>query len=177
MFDNHLDGESGKRGLIHVFIKVSLVYVCIADLSVGWHKYVLKRRSFERKSVSYPSILTCVLVLKRTMHIKTVLLSIHNIYYGWEIRKGIFIYALLTGDLSCRFWFFSLRDKSLYVFLECDTPLSYSICFSQNHLSSLTNQENISICSWKMPRSTKPNQKHMGVLYKIIMKNGNKSAG
>ena len=35
MFDNHLDGESWKNGLIHMFIKAPLMYVCIADLSVG----------------------------------------------------------------------------------------------------------------------------------------------
>ena len=43
---------------------------------------------------SYPSDLTCVLGAKKNHLIETVLLSTHNICFGWEIAKLTFIFAL-----------------------------------------------------------------------------------
>ena len=40
---------------------------------------------------------TCVLGTQKNRHIETVLLSTHNICFGWEIRKIIFQYALFPG--------------------------------------------------------------------------------
>ena len=47
---------------------------------------------------SYPSVLTYVLGAQKNC-LETVLLSTHNISFGWEIRKIIFCYALLSGGL------------------------------------------------------------------------------
>ena len=46
---------------------------------------------------SYPSFKTCVLGAQKNRLIETVLLSTHNICFGWERRKIIFSYALLSG--------------------------------------------------------------------------------
>ena len=48
-------------------------------------------------------------VLKR---IETVLLSTHTIWFGWEIRKIIFSYALLSGGLHMSHAFFMLYAKT-----------------------------------------------------------------
>ena len=40
-----------------------------------------------------------------TCLIETVLLSTHNICFGWEIRKLIFSHTLLSGGLLCLFGF------------------------------------------------------------------------
>ena len=48
---------------------------------------------------SYPLVLTCVLGAQKNCLIETVLLSTYNICLGWEIRKTIFIYTLLSGGL------------------------------------------------------------------------------
>ena len=48
---------------------------------------------------SYPSIQTCVLGAQKNRLIETVLLSIHNICFGREIRKIIFHYAFVSGVL------------------------------------------------------------------------------
>ena len=49
---------------------------------------------------SYPSVLTYVLGAQKTRLIDTVLLSTHDIYFGWEIRKLNFWYTLLTKVLT-----------------------------------------------------------------------------
>ena len=43
---------------------------------------------------------------------ETVLLSTHNICFGWEIRKSIFWYALLTKGLFTRLH--KLNDVEIY---------------------------------------------------------------
>ena len=48
---------------------------------------------------SYPIILTCVLGVQKNYLIETVLLSTHNICFGWEIRKIILNNPLLSRDL------------------------------------------------------------------------------
>ena len=48
---------------------------------------------------SYLSVSTYVLGAQKNCLIETVLLSTHNIIFGWEIRKLIFWYALLTKGL------------------------------------------------------------------------------
>ena len=57
---------------------------------------------YERKMklFSYPSILTCVVGAQKNRLIETVLLSTHNICFGSEIKKIVFQYALLSGELS-----------------------------------------------------------------------------
>ena len=40
--------------------------------------------------ISYPSVLTYVLGAQKNRLIETVILSTHNIYFDWEIRKQIF---------------------------------------------------------------------------------------
>ena len=50
-------------------------------------------------NISYPSILTDLLGAKKNRLIETVLLSTHNICFGWEIRKLNFCYILLTNVL------------------------------------------------------------------------------
>ena len=50
----------------------------------------LDKCNFECKIVSYPSVLTYVLVAQKNRLIETVLLSTRNIFFGWEIRKLIF---------------------------------------------------------------------------------------
>ena len=52
-------------------------------------------------SSSYPSVLTYVLGAQKNRLIETVLLSIHNVCFGLEIRilKCLFWYALLTKCL------------------------------------------------------------------------------
>ena len=47
---------------------------------------------------------TFVLGAQKNRPIETVALSTHNICFGWEIRKLIFIYALLSSDLFNYFW-------------------------------------------------------------------------
>ena len=49
---------------------------------------------------SYPLVLTYVLGAQENRLIETVLLSTHNICFGWEIRKLNFWYALLTKGLT-----------------------------------------------------------------------------
>ena len=48
---------------------------------------------------SYPSIYTCVLGAQKNRLIETVLLSTHNICFGWEIKKKDFQYVLLSEGL------------------------------------------------------------------------------
>ena len=52
------------------------------------------------RSFPYPSVKTCVLVAQKTCLIETVLMSTHNICFGWEIRKIFFNYTLLSGGLA-----------------------------------------------------------------------------
>ena len=47
----------------------------------------------------YPLFLTSVLGAKKNRLIETVLLSTHSICFGSEIRKIIFQYAFLSGDM------------------------------------------------------------------------------
>ena len=43
--------------------------------------------------------------------IETVLLITHNICFGWEIKKIIFLYTLLSGGLECKFLCFRLSRR------------------------------------------------------------------
>ena len=52
------------------------------------------------------------LVLKRFRLIETVLLSTHNICFGWKIRKLFFCYTLLTKVLDGSTFIFSARHWS-----------------------------------------------------------------
>ena len=61
---------------------------------------------------SYPSVLTYVLGAQKNRLIETVLLSTHNICFGFDIRKIDFRYALFTKVLE-------------YVILFRSTALSY----------------------------------------------------
>ena len=63
---------------------------------------------------SYPSILTYVLGDQKNRLNEKVLLSTHNICFGREIRKLIFIYALFTKDLG--------EWKRIYI---CDYSVKY----------------------------------------------------
>ena len=47
----------------------------------------------------YPSIKTFVLGTQKNRLIETVLLSTHNICFGWEIKKIVFQNALISGAL------------------------------------------------------------------------------
>ena len=65
--------------------------------------------SVKLKQFSYPSIQTCVLGAQKNRLIETVLLSTHNLCFGWEIMKIYFQYELLSGGLSLfsdKFYFF-----------------------------------------------------------------------
>ena len=46
-------------------------------------------------NIFYPSVLTYVLGAQKNRLIDTVLLSTHNINFGWEIRKSIFDYTFI----------------------------------------------------------------------------------
>ena len=50
----------------------------------------------ERKS--YPSMYACILGAQKNRLIETVLLSIHNVCFRWEIEEICFQYALLSGS-------------------------------------------------------------------------------
>ena len=52
---------------------------------------------------SYPSVLTHVLGAQKNRLIETVLLSTHNICFGLETRKLIWVYTLLTKGLMLYF--------------------------------------------------------------------------
>ena len=58
---------------------------------------------------SYPQFLAYLLGAQKNRLIETVLLSTHNICFGWEIRKLFFWYALLTKGLVPYFYFFTSR--------------------------------------------------------------------
>ena len=49
---------------------------------------------------SYQAIQTQVLGAQKNRLIETVLLSTHNICFGWEIRKIIFSYLHISGSLD-----------------------------------------------------------------------------
>ena len=81
----------------HVFQQIkfiSAIFVCPQQVYIN--------KKFQREVVffSYPSILTYVLGAQKNRLIETVLLSTHNICFGWEIRKLNLRYALLTKVLS-----------------------------------------------------------------------------
>ena len=50
------------------------------------------------KFFSYSSVLTYVLGSQKNRLLETVLLSTHNICFGWEARNIYFWYELLTKD-------------------------------------------------------------------------------
>ena len=50
--------------------------------------------------LSYSLLLAYILGAQKNRLIETVLLSTHNICFGWEIRKLFFWYALLTRGLA-----------------------------------------------------------------------------
>ena len=52
----------------------------------------------------YLSVLTYVLGAQKNRLIETVLLSTHNICFGWEIGNLVFWYALLTTVLVIIFF-------------------------------------------------------------------------
>ena len=60
-----------------------------------------KKKHFQHKFVNIflPIFLAYVLGAQKNRLIEMVLLSTHNIYFGWEIRKSFFCYALLTKVL------------------------------------------------------------------------------
>ena len=62
----------------------------------------LDKQIFERKIVifSYLSVLTYVLGAQKNRIIERVVLSIHKICFGWEIRKLFFWYSLLNKGLG-----------------------------------------------------------------------------
>ena len=65
--------------------------------------------SVKLRIFSYPSVLTFIMGAQKKCHIETVLLSTHNIWFSWYIRKLIifFYYPLLSGGLipySPLFW-------------------------------------------------------------------------
>ena len=69
-----------------------------------WYNYKHRSREAKYFSVklyifSYLSVLTFVLGAQKNRLNETVLLSTHNIWIGWEIRKLIFDYTLLSGGL------------------------------------------------------------------------------
>ena len=51
---------------------------------------------------SYPSVLTYVLGAQKNRLIETVLLSTHNICFGWEIRKLIFVTIIWRPDIEVK---------------------------------------------------------------------------
>ena len=53
---------------------------------------------------SYTSVLSYVLGAQKNRLIETVLLSTHNICFGWEIRTFIFWYTLLSKVLDEKRW-------------------------------------------------------------------------
>ena len=53
----------------------------------------------------YPSVLTYVLGAQKNRLIETVLLSTHNICFGWEIRKKNDILDLRPDDLILKIGF------------------------------------------------------------------------
>ena len=86
---------------------------------------VNKKKCVKLRLFSYPPVYTCALGAQKNRLIATVLLSIHNICFGWVIRKIIFSYALLSGGLV------SLICSRLlvhFLLLVCSFSLSYSFC-------------------------------------------------
>ena len=55
-----------------------------------------KNFKMKLKIFFYPSVLAYVLGARKNHLIETVLLSTHNICFGWEMRKLFFWYTLLT---------------------------------------------------------------------------------
>ena len=59
----------------------------------------LDKKNFFSINISLPIILTYILGAQKNRLIETVLLSIHNICFDWEIRELIFWFAHLTKGL------------------------------------------------------------------------------
>ena len=67
-------------------------------LAVDWdlkpNKKTINNKSYVKlsydRSISYPSVFTCVLGTQRNYLIEKLLLSTHNICFGLEIRKLLF---------------------------------------------------------------------------------------
>ena len=70
---------------------------------------------------SYPSVLTYVLGAQKNRLIETVLLSTHNICFGWEIRKLNFCYALLTKVLYICIYTMHNKFSNCFVWVSPST--------------------------------------------------------
>ena len=87
-------------------IQISLSISSTFSIGPVKHIFSVKLRLF-----SYPSVYTCVFGAQKNRLIKTVLLSTHNIGFGWEIRKISFCYALLSGGLLIRIFAVHVKNS------------------------------------------------------------------
>ena len=69
---------------------------------------------------SHPWVKTCVLGALKNRLVETVVLSTHNICFGWGIRKIIFSYALLSGGLDCFSWWYPDMTVGAQISDTCD---------------------------------------------------------
>ena len=63
--------------------------------------YINKNFQFKNVNIFLPISFNICFECSKEPLIETVLLSTHNICFGWEIRKLNFLYALLTKVLVC----------------------------------------------------------------------------
>ena len=88
-------------GRYHIISNASLVNNCISILTINYRKFQVKFLSVSFLLFSYPSI--CGLGAQKYRLIKAVLLSIHNICVGWELRKHCFDYTLLSKGMKSNY--------------------------------------------------------------------------
>ena len=93
--------NNGHHGLDSVAVdnwsKLNTIIFCISLLvDYPTNTGLDKQKKAQRKVVNIflQSVLTYVLGAQKNRLIETVLLSTHNICFGWEIRKSNFRYAL-----------------------------------------------------------------------------------
>ena len=91
----------------------------------------MKMLSVNLLNFSYPLVLSYIFGAQKNRLIETVLLSTHNICFGWEIRKLIFCYTLLTKGLV-------LRDE--YILIQ--------ILLCMKRLKSFGQSDSLSNCIW-----------------------------
>ena len=89
---------------------------------------VIKILSVKLLIFSYPSDVTYVLGVQKNHLIETVLLSTHNIAFGWEIRKIFFVTLLTKGLIQ---WHSGLQigvcnQNEIFLFLNQNIYWGYS---------------------------------------------------
>ena len=71
------------------FLTVSSELLLLTHYVQTSHVYINKIFQCKNVNISYPSFLTYILGAQKNRHIETVLLSTHNICFGWEIIRKL----------------------------------------------------------------------------------------